>query len=59
MNKSVTIDHLPENILTLLEERASKRGQSLQEYLHQALVQLAKKPTLKEEEARRREDPGS
>ncbi|AKS43316.1 FitA-like ribbon-helix-helix domain-containing protein [Wenzhouxiangella marina] len=51
MNQSIQIHNLPETVLATLEARAIRRGQSLQEYLHQALVQLARMPTLNEQEA--------
>lgn len=45
---SVTIRDVPDNARNMLAARAARNGQSLQEYLRSALIELADKPDLVE-----------
>jgi len=44
MTKSITIRHVPEEARNALAARAAQRGQSLQEFLKDALIALAQRP---------------
>lgn len=45
---SVTIRNVPDDARNTLAARAARNGQSLQEYLRSALIELADKPDLAE-----------
>lgn len=45
---AVTIRNVPDETRDVLAARAARNGQSLQEFLHHTLVQLAAKPDLNE-----------
>ena len=45
---NVLVRDIPEDVHAALQQRAAKRGQSLQQYLATELARLAKKPTLQD-----------
>lgn len=45
MTVSITIRHVPQEVRDLLAEKASRSGQSLQEFLNAELRQLAVRPS--------------
>ncbi len=49
---SITIRNVPVNVRNELAARAARKGQSLQEYMLDALSRMASKPTVEEVTAR-------
>ncbi|HUP20631.1 MAG TPA: hypothetical protein VM778_11855 [Gemmatimonadota bacterium] len=54
MSKAVTVRHVPDETVDELSRRATRRGQSLQEYLLSHLTELAERPDVGDVLARAR-----
>jgi antitoxin FitA len=48
MTVSMSIRHVPEDVRDALAARAARRGQSLQEYVLNTLIEHAQRPTMAE-----------